>query len=57
MARGKICKIIFNTRNGYCLTPIKCASLAEADRLAREKEMAFRIYVGSKCIKHGWYVS
>ena len=52
---SKPCKIIFNTKWGYCMTPVKCKSIAEAIRLAKETQMAYRIFCGGKCIKRGWY--
>lgn len=55
MAKAKKCKIIFNTKWGYCMQPVECESIAEAIRLAKEREMAFRIFVDSKCVKAGWY--
>lgn len=57
MAKPIPCEIIFNTKWGYCMTPIKCKSIAEALRLAHEREMAFRIFVNNECVKRGWYVS
>ena len=51
----KECTVICNTRWGYCMTPKKCKSIAEAIRYAKEMEMAFRIFVNGKCIKSGWY--
>lgn len=53
--KAKPCKIVFNTKWGYCMTPIECKSIAEAIRLAKEEEMAFRIFVNGKCVKSGWY--
>ena len=47
----KECTVICNTRWGYCMTPKKCKSIAEAIRYAKEMEMAFRIFVNGKCIK------
>ena len=55
MAKSKPCKIIFNTKWGYCITPIECKSILEAIRLAKETEMAFRIFINGKCVKSGWY--
>lgn len=49
------CKLVFNTRNGYCMQPIECKSIAEAIRIARDEEMAYRIFVDGKCIKQGWF--
>ena len=51
----KECTVICNTRWGYCMTPKKCKSIAEAIRYAKEMEMAFRIFVNGKCIKSSWY--
>lgn len=50
---SKRCEIIFNTKWGYCMQPVKCKSIAEAIRMAKEKGMAFRIFVGGKCVKNG----
>lgn len=55
MAKTKPCKIIFNTKWGYCMTPTDCKSIAEAIRLAKEVGMAFRIFIDGKCVKSGWY--
>lgn len=55
MSKVKECEVIFNTKWGYCMTPIKCKSIVEAIRLAKQKEMAFRIFVDGKCVKTGWY--
>lgn len=55
MAKAKPCEIIFNTRCGYCMQPIKCKSIAAAIRLTKEEEMAFRIFINGKCIKSGWH--
>lgn len=48
------CEIIFNTAWGYCLTPIKCKSIAEAKRKAVEYGMAYRIIVGGAVVARGW---
>lgn len=55
MAKAKLCEIIFNTRWGYCMQPIKCKSIAAAIQLAKEEKMAFRIFINGKCVKSGWY--
>lgn len=52
---SKQCEIIFNTKYGYCMQLIKCKSIAEAIRMAKEREMAFRIFVNGKCVRTGWY--
>ena len=52
---SKQCEIIFNTKCGYCMQPIKCKSIAEEIRMAKEREMAFRIFVNEKCVRNGWY--
>ena len=49
------CKLVLNTRWGYCMPPIECKSINEAIRIAREEEMAYRIFVDGKCIKNGWF--
>lgn len=54
MAKAKPCKIVFNTKWGYCMSPIECKSIAEAIRIAKKEEMAFRIFVDGKCVKSGW---
>lgn len=55
MAKAKPCEIVFNTKWGYCMTPIECKSITEAIRIAKEEGMAFRLFVGGKCVKSGWY--
>lgn len=49
------CKLVMNTRWGYCMQPIECKSISEAIRIAREEEMVYRIFVDGKCIKSGWF--
>lgn len=56
MPKSIPCTVICNTRNGYCLTPKKCKSISEAIRYAKEMKLAYRIFVGEKVIKRGWYV-
>lgn len=53
MAKAKECILICNTKWGYCMTPIKCKSIAEAIRTANDFEMAYRIFVDGKCVKRG----
>ena len=48
-------EIIFNTQWGYCMKPVKCKSITDAVRTAKETEMAFRIIVDGECVKTGWY--
>ena len=49
------CTIIFNTKWGYIMQPIKCESIRAALRLAEDCGMIFRIFVNGKCIRRGWY--
>jgi hypothetical protein len=56
MAKAKKCELHLNTRNGYCLTPIKCESISEAIREAKETKLAYRIIINDKVIKNGWYI-
>lgn len=50
------CKIIFNTRWGYVMSPIMCNSINEALKLAREAEMAYQIFdMNGNFIKSGWF--
>lgn len=55
MAKAKECTIIFNTKWGYCMTPVKCASIREALRRAKETGMAYRICIDGECIRNGWF--
>lgn len=50
------CKLVVNTRNGYCLTPVKCNSIREAVREAKEYcAFAYRIFDESgKQIRSGF---
>ena len=54
MAKAKECVVICNTKLGYCITPYKCKSIAEAIRYAKDLEMAYRIFVDGKLVKSGW---
>lgn len=56
MSKPIPCTVICNTKNGYCLTPKECKSISEAIRYAKEMKLAYRIFVGEKVIKRGWYV-
>lgn len=50
------CTVIFNTRNGYCLQPVKCASIRQALLLARENKLAFRLFINGVCVRKGWFM-
>ena len=50
----KECTIICNTKWGYCITPKKCKSIAEAVRYSKEMGMAYRIFADGKVVKRGW---
>lgn len=54
MGKAIPCTIVFNTRNGHIMQPIKCKSMSKALKLAREYGLAYRIFVGKKCVKSGW---
>ena len=56
--KAKPCSIIFNgSKTGYIFTPIRCASIAEALRTAREWGFPYRIYDDNgKLIRRGWLV-
>lgn len=54
MAKAKECTIICNTKWGFCMTPVKCKSIREALRYAKETGMAYRIFIDDKCVKSGW---
>ena len=55
MARSKPCILMMNTRWGYVMSPIECRSIKEAESIARENGMAYRIFdhTGKK-IRSGW---
>lgn len=55
MGKAIPCTIIFNTRNGHVLQPVKCKSMSEALEKAKESGLAFRIFVGKECVKRGWF--
>lgn len=52
--KSKECTVICNTKLGYCMTPHKCKSINEAIRYAKRLDMAYRIFIGGKCVKSGW---
>ena len=51
----KQCQIFYNTKYGYVLQPISFKSISDALKDAKEKGMAYRIFVGNQCVRHGWY--
>lgn len=51
----KKCTILYNTKWGYVMQPITFPSIASAIRDAKERQMAFRIFINNQCIKRGWY--
>ena len=47
--------LVVNTRSGYCLTPERCGSIAEAVRKAKEScGFAYRIFVNNRVVKSGY---
>lgn len=53
--KAKECTLIINTRSGYIVSEVKCKSIREAVREAKEGiGFAYRIFVGNKCIKSGF---
>ena len=54
MGKAIECTVICNTRWGYCMQPVKCKSIADAIRYAKEMEMAYRIFVNGKLVRKGW---
>ena len=53
----KECVVIYNTKNGYCLTERKFRSIKEAIEDTKEVGMAYRLFVDGKLRKRGWYVT
>lgn len=51
--KSQKCILICNTKWGYCLKERECESIREAIRIAKELEMAYRIFVNGKCIRRG----
>lgn len=52
-AKEKECIVICNTRLGYCTPPVKCKSISEAIRYAKDRGMAYRIFVDGRCVERG----
>lgn len=49
------CEIVFNSPlTGKVFDPIKCKSVNEALKLAKEWDMPYNIFVGGEFIKSGW---
>lgn len=53
MAKAISCTVICNTKNGYCMQPVKKDSISAAMQYAKEMGMAYRIFVDGKCVKSG----
>ena len=51
----KQCQIYYNTKWGYVMRPVSFPSIASAIRDAKERQMAFRIFVGNECVRRGWF--
>lgn len=55
MARKIKCKVIVNTRNGYCLTPKVCDSIKEAKDFAKDTcGFAYRIFTEDNRVLCGY---
>lgn len=55
MARKIKCTVIVNTRNGYCLTPVKCESIREAREYGKTScGFAYRIITEDGRTMHGY---
>ena len=55
MAKGKICELVVNMKNGYCCQAIKMPSIASAYRLGRScYGFAFRIFIDGRVVKRGF---
>lgn len=49
------CKVIVNTRNGYCLTPKKCESIREAKEYGKTSlGFAYRIITNDGRVINGY---
>lgn len=49
------CTLVVNTRWGYCFTPTKCDSIAEAVRTAKASGgFAYRIFANGKVVRRGY---
>ena len=53
--KAKACTLIFNTRWGYCLTPMQFPSISKALEHARASEMAYRILIDGHIVRTGWF--
>ena len=51
----KKCVLLLNTKWGYVMKPIECESIKEAVEIARQSEMAYRIFVDGELKKSGWF--
>jgi len=56
LKKAKEREVICNTSWGYCMSSKKCKSISEALRYAKESGMAYRIFIGGKCVMRGWNV-
>lgn len=49
------CKVVVNTKNGYCLTPKKCESIREAREYGKTSlGFAYRIFTEDKRVINGY---
>ena len=49
------CTLIMNgAKDGYEFRPMRCKSIREALRIAKEWGCPYRIYVGTQLIRKGW---
>lgn len=49
------CKVIINTKNGYCLTPQKCESISDAREYAKTScGFAYRIITNDGRVINGY---
>lgn len=49
------CKVIVNTKNGYCLTPKECESIREAREYGKTScGFAYRIFTDDKRVINGY---
>ena len=55
LMKAKECTLIINTCSGYIISEVKCKSIREAVREAKEGfGFAYRIFVGNKVVKSGY---
>lgn len=52
---AKECVVVCNTKNGYCMQPRQCRSIAEGIRYAKSMGMAYRIFIDGKLFRMGSY--